>query len=180
MVRRRPIQQYHCSLCAGLFPQRERLWWSRTASLAGLLLSPASAPWPPRGLGGGGAMLPPSFFSRICCWVFGPRPATRCLAGPAGLSPESFDGHTGNFAGVFLSSPVGRCPAVPYDVVGRIQGPRVVFQTSRNWTSDCRVTTVGSGRFVSPTTVVTRWIARYVGPDGRMVRVRGTDVFQRI
>jgi hypothetical protein len=43
MIRRRPIQQYHCSLCAGLFPQSERLWWSRTASLAGLLLSPASA-----------------------------------------------------------------------------------------------------------------------------------------
>jgi hypothetical protein len=25
MIRRRPIQQYHCSLCAGLFPQGERL-----------------------------------------------------------------------------------------------------------------------------------------------------------
>jgi hypothetical protein len=86
----------------------------------------------------------------------------------------------GNFAGVFLSSPVGPCPAVPYDIVGRIQGSRVVFQTSRNWTADCRVTTVGQGRFVSPTTVVTRWIATYVGPDGRVVRVRGTDVFQRI
>ena len=46
-----PIQQYHCSLCAGLFPQRERLWWSRTASLAGLLLFPASALWPPVGFG---------------------------------------------------------------------------------------------------------------------------------
>ena len=86
----------------------------------------------------------------------------------------------GNFAGVFLSSPVGPCPAVPYDIVGRIQGPRVVFQTSRNWTADCRVTTVGVGRFVSPTTVVTRWVATYVGPDGRVVRVRGTDVFNRI
>jgi hypothetical protein len=86
----------------------------------------------------------------------------------------------GNFAGVFLSSPVGPCPAVPYDIVGRIQGARVVFQTSRNWTADCRVTTVGQGRFVSPTTVVTRWIATYVGPNGRVVRVRGSDVFQRI
>ena len=86
----------------------------------------------------------------------------------------------GNFAGVFLSSPVGPCPAVPYDIVGRIQGSRVVFQTSRNWTADCRVTTVGQGRFVSPTTVVTRWIATYVGPNGRVVRVRGSDVFQRI
>jgi hypothetical protein len=35
MIRRRPNQQHHCSLCAGLFPQRERLWWSRTVSLNG-------------------------------------------------------------------------------------------------------------------------------------------------
>jgi hypothetical protein len=48
---------HHCSLCAGLFPQRERVLWSRTASLMALLLSPASARRPPRGLGGGGAML---------------------------------------------------------------------------------------------------------------------------
>ena len=26
MLRRRPKQQHHCSLCAGLFPQGERLW----------------------------------------------------------------------------------------------------------------------------------------------------------
>jgi hypothetical protein len=26
MIRRRPIQQYHCSLCAALFPQGKRLW----------------------------------------------------------------------------------------------------------------------------------------------------------
>jgi hypothetical protein len=26
MIRRPPIQQYHCSLCAALFPQGERLW----------------------------------------------------------------------------------------------------------------------------------------------------------
>jgi hypothetical protein len=96
------------------------------------------------------------------------------------LKVLAVDPATGNFSGVFVSNPVGPCPAVPYDVVGRIQGPRMVFQTSRNWTSDCRVTTVGSGRFVSPTTVATRWIATYVGPDGRVVRVRGTDVFQRI
>jgi hypothetical protein len=96
------------------------------------------------------------------------------------LKVLTVDPTTGNFAGVFLSNPVGPCPAVPYDVVGHTQGPRVVFRTSRNWTSDCRVTTVGSGRFVSPTTVATRWIATYVGPDGRVVRVRGTDVFQRI
>ena len=39
------------------FSRKESVCGSRTASLAGLLLSPASAPWPPRGLGGGGAML---------------------------------------------------------------------------------------------------------------------------
>jgi len=87
---------------------------------------------------------------------------------------------TGDFTGVFISGPSGPCPAVPYDAAGRISGPRVVFQTSRNWTPDCRITTVGSGRFVSPTTVVTKWIATYVGPNGRVVRVRGTEVFQRI
>ena len=54
---RRPIEQHHCSLCTGLFLQRERVWWSPTASLTGSLLSPASARGPPRGLGGGGAML---------------------------------------------------------------------------------------------------------------------------
>src|SRR5215813_4007563 len=42
----RPIQQYHCSLCAGLFPPRERLWWSRTSSLAGLLLLEAALSFP--------------------------------------------------------------------------------------------------------------------------------------
>lgn len=86
----------------------------------------------------------------------------------------------GNFAGVFISSPAGPCPAVPYDAVGRVLGSRLVFQTSRNWALDCRVTTVGSGRFISPTTVATRWIATYVAPNGRVVRVRGTEVFQRI
>src|SRR5262249_12864448 len=57
MIRRRPNQQHHCSLCAGLSAPRERVWWSRTASLMASLLSPASARGPPRGLGGGGAML---------------------------------------------------------------------------------------------------------------------------
>ncbi len=55
-----------------------------------------------------------------------------------------------------------------------------MFQTSRNWTPDCRVTTVWSGRFVSPTTVAARGIATYVAPNGRVVRVRGTEIFQRI
>jgi hypothetical protein len=51
MIRRPPIQQHHCSLGTGLFPQRERLWWSRTASLMASLLSPASAPWASAGFG---------------------------------------------------------------------------------------------------------------------------------
>ena len=86
----------------------------------------------------------------------------------------------GNFTGVFVSGPAGTCQGVSYDLVGRVRGPRVVFQTSRNWTPDCRATTVWSGRFVSPTTVAARGITTYVGPNGRAVRVRGTETFQRI
>ena len=81
----------------------------------------------------------------------------------------------GNFTGVFISSPTTPCPAVPYNVVGSVRGPRVVFQTSRNWTSDCSVTTNWSGRFVSPTTIVARGSAVFAGR-----RIRGTEVFQRI
>ena len=80
----------------------------------------------------------------------------------------------GNFAGVFISSPASQCPGVPYNLVGRVRGPRVVFQTSRNWTSDCNVTTNWSGRFVSSTTVVARGSASFGGR-----RVRGIEVFQR-
>jgi hypothetical protein len=71
------------------------------------------------------------------------------------------DAASGNFTGVFIGSPGGPCPGVPYELAGQIRGPRVVFQTSRSWIarSDCPVTTVWSGRFVSPTTVATRWIA---------------------
>jgi hypothetical protein len=81
----------------------------------------------------------------------------------------------GNFSGIFISSPTGPCPGVPYNLVGRVFGSRVVFQTSRTWTSDCNVTTNWSGRFVSPTTVVARGSAFFGGR-----RVRGVEVFQRI
>jgi len=81
----------------------------------------------------------------------------------------------GNFSGIFISSPTGPCPGVPYNLVGRVIGPRVVFQTSRNWTSDCNVTTNWSGRFVSPTTVVARGTAFF---GGRWIR--GVETFQRI
>lgn len=81
----------------------------------------------------------------------------------------------GNFTGVFITSPTGPCPGVPYNLVGRVRGSLVVFQTSRNWTSDCNVTTNWTGRFASPTTVVARGIATFAGR-----RVRGTEAFQRI
>jgi hypothetical protein len=81
----------------------------------------------------------------------------------------------GNFSGIFISSPGGPCPGVPYNLVGRVRGARVVFQTSRTWTSDCNVTTNWFGRFVSPTTVVARGTAFVAGR-----RVRGVEVFQRI
>src|SRR2546422_9868637 len=96
------------------------------------------------------------------------------------LKVLAVDPATGNFTGVFISGPAGSCPGVPYDLAGRVRGTRVVFQTWRNWTPDCRVTTVWSGRFVSPTTVAARGIATYVAPNGRVTRVRGTEVFQRI
>ena len=108
-----------------------------------------------------------------------------------GLSPSVWQGQrgsllkvlgadpSGNFTGVFIGGP---CPGVPYQLAGQIRGPRVVLQTSRSYIarSDCPVSTVALGRFVSPTTVATRWIATYAGPNGRPVRVRGTEVFQRI
>jgi hypothetical protein len=96
------------------------------------------------------------------------------------LKVLSIDSATGNFRGVFISSPTGPCPAVNYDLAGRVQGHQVVFQTSRTWTSDCAVTAVWSGRAVSPGTVTTRWVARLVGPNGQPVTRRGTEVFQRI
>jgi hypothetical protein len=96
------------------------------------------------------------------------------------LKVLSVDPASGNFRGVFISSPSGPCPAVPYDVAGRARGPRVAFQTSRTWTADCRATAVWSGRFVGPTTVAARFTATVVGPNGRVARTRGTEVFQRI
>src|SRR5439155_22828129 len=45
------------AVCAGLSMQRERVWCPGTPSLTGSLLDPASAARPPRGMGGGGAML---------------------------------------------------------------------------------------------------------------------------
>ena len=81
----------------------------------------------------------------------------------------------GNFSGVFITSPGGPCPAVPYNLAGSVRGPRVVFQTSRNWTPDCNVTTNWSGRFVSPTTIAARGRAVFAGR-----RVLVTEVFQRI
>ena len=96
------------------------------------------------------------------------------------LKVLAVDPATGNFTGVFVSAPAGTCPGVPYDLAGRVRAPRVAFQTSRNWTTDCRAATVWSGRFVSPTTLVTRGLATYLAPSGREARVRGTEVFQRI
>ena len=86
----------------------------------------------------------------------------------------------GNFSGVFLSNPGGPCPIVPYNVAGRIRGPWVAFQTSRTWTPDCSVTAIWHGRFVSPTTIVARWTATSVGPNGRVIRTHGREVFNRL
>ena len=113
--------------------------------------------------------------------------ASAATASAQGLSPSVWQSQRGgvlkvlqvnaggNFSGVFISSPTGPCPGVPYNLLGIVRGPRVVFQTSRNWTSDCNVTTNWSGRFVSPTTIAARGSALVAGR-----RVRGVEVFQRI
>jgi hypothetical protein len=88
-------------------------------------------------------------------------------------------GPPGSFTGVFISNPMLPCPAVPYTLAGQARGARVVFQTSRQWTPDCRVTAVWQGRLVNPTTLVTRWVATSAGPTGRPIRTRGTEVFRR-
>jgi hypothetical protein len=90
------------------------------------------------------------------------------------------DPATGNFRGVFISAPGGPCPGVPYDVTGRKWGPRVTFRTSRTWTSDCRVNAIWSGRLVGPTSMVARFTATFVGPNGRLVTRSGSEVFRRI
>ena len=87
---------------------------------------------------------------------------------------------TGKFSGIFISGPTGPCPGVPYDLAGHAQGDRVQFQTSRGWTTDCRVTASWSGRTVNPTTIATRWIATVIAPDGRASRRRGTELFRRL
>ena len=87
---------------------------------------------------------------------------------------------TGSFRGVFISNPSGPCPAVPYDVAGRIRGPVVAFQTSRTWTLDCRATAVWTGRLINPTTFAVKWVATSPGPKGRPVRTGGSEIFRRI
>src|SRR5262249_5657614 len=44
MIRRRPIEQHHCALCAGLFSPTERVWWSRPASLTACSSLPRQRP----------------------------------------------------------------------------------------------------------------------------------------
>jgi hypothetical protein len=87
---------------------------------------------------------------------------------------------TGEFSGVYLSTPTAPCPLVPYRVAGRFRAPWVGFQTSRTWTPDCAATAIWSGRLIGPGTLALRWRATSVGPDGRMVRRYGREIFQRL
>jgi len=92
----------------------------------------------------------------------------------------SINSATGDFSGVFISSPSGPCPTVNYDVAGRIRGDRVVFQTTRGGPSDCALTVLWSGRAVSPGTVATRWTIKFTAPNGPAVAKRGREIFQRV
>jgi len=87
---------------------------------------------------------------------------------------------TGNFTGIFISGPAGPCPGVPYALTGRMIGNRMVFRTTRNWTSDCRATTVWSARLIGPATASAFGVTTYFSPDGRVLKSSGTSVFQRI
>jgi hypothetical protein len=65
--------------------------------------------------------------------------ASAATASAQGLSPSVWQsqrgavlkvlsvGAAGNFSGVFITSPGGPCPAVPYNLAGSVRGPRVVF-----------------------------------------------------
>src|SRR2546430_16919903 len=75
------------------------------------------------------------------------------------LKVLAVDPATGNFTGVFISSPAGTCPGVPYDLARRLRGPRVLFQTSRNWPPGWRAPPVCAGGVFRPPTV-----AREGGP----------------
>ena len=98
------------------------------------------------------------------------------------LKVLSIDSATGNFSGVFISSPTDPCPAVLYDLAGRVRLPQrhVVFRTSRTWTSDCGGTVVWFGRAIGPGTAAVTWTARSVGPNGQVIRIRGAEIFKRI
>jgi hypothetical protein len=100
--------------------------------------------------------------------------------GGAILKVLAADPATGDFSGVYLSTPTAPCPLVPYRVAGRFHVPWVRFQTSRTWTPDCAATAFWSGRLVSPDTLAVRWRSTSVGPDGRVVRRYGREIFRRL
>jgi len=86
------------------------------------------------------------------------------------LKVLSIDTATGNFSGIFISSPTGPCAGVVYDLIGHQRGPRMAFQTSKTWPSDCSLTVVWSGRTDSQGTLATRWIVKYVASNGPRYR----------
>src|SRR4051794_21824123 len=49
----------------------------------------------------------------------------------------SIDSATGNFSGIFISSPTGPCAGVVYDLTGRQRGSQFAFQTWKTVPSDC-------------------------------------------
>jgi len=94
----------------------------------------------------------------------------------------SIDPATGNFSGILISSPTGACPAVRYDLAGRVRAPqrRVAFTTSNTWSSDCQGTVAWYGRSIGPGTAAVRWTSKSAGPNGHVVTRRGTEIFKRM
>ena len=111
-----------------------------------------------------------------------PRPSIWQSERGAILKVLNIDSATGNFSGIFITSPTGPCPAVPYDLAGRVRVAqrRVAFTTSRTWTSDCGGTVVWAGRAIGQGAAAVTWTMKSVGPNGRVVTRRGTEIFKRV
>jgi hypothetical protein len=85
--------------------------------------------------------------SATASWAQTARPSLWQSERGAILKVLNIDPATGNFSGIFITSPTGQCPAVLYDLAGHIRLPQrqVTFTTSPRWTSDCAPTVVWSG-----------------------------------
>jgi len=80
------------------------------------------------------------------------------------------DPATGNFTGVFVSGPAGTCQGVPYDLVGRVRGPRVVLMRSDwNYCTRWHLVCMKSEQALD---LHSRWLQKLAVDEARRVRPR--------